>query len=166
MRSHLLVALAVLCTGTLLAQAPDAFNYQAVAQDANGDALVNALIGVEFKVRQGSLTGTAVYSETHDPTTDERGLFSLKIGSGTPNAGSFATIDWSAGPYFLEVRLDPLGGSSYTKVGAEQLVSVPYALHAKTASVVDDGDWVLSGDTLSVVGRRIGNRLYGDCHRT
>ncbi|MCB0794641.1 MAG: tail fiber domain-containing protein [Flavobacteriales bacterium] len=156
MRSHLLVALAVLCTGTLLAQAPDAFNYQAVAQDANGDALVNALIGVEFKVRQGSLTGTAVYSETHDPTTDERGLFSLKIGSGTPNAGSFATIDWSAGPYFLEVRLDPLGGSSYTKVGAEQLVSVPYALHAKTASVVDDGDWVLSGDTLSVVGRRIG----------
>ncbi|MCB0768672.1 MAG: hypothetical protein KDB95_15790, partial [Flavobacteriales bacterium] len=100
--------------------------------------------------------GTVVYSETHSPTTNDLGLFSLEVGNGTPGTGTFAAIDWSAGPYFLEVGMDPAGGSSYTSVGAQQLLSVPYALHAKTAEMADDGDWVLSGDTVHSNGRRVG----------
>ncbi|MCB9184282.1 MAG: beta-propeller fold lactonase family protein [Flavobacteriales bacterium] len=149
--------LIVLLLGTsLLAQTPEAFNYQGVARDASGDELVNTTIGVQFQLHQGTAVGTVVYSETHNPTTNALGLFSLEVGNGTPGAGTFAAIDWSAGPYFLEVGLDPAGGSSYTSVGTQQLLSVPYALHARTADMADDGDWVLSGDTVHSNGRRVG----------
>ncbi len=148
-------ALQLLCSG-LFAQAPEAFNYQGVARDAGGDALANTSVGVQFQLHQGTAVGTVVYSETHSPTTNELGLFSVAIGNGTPGTGTFAAIDWSAGPYFLEVGLDPAGGSSYTGVGTQQLLSVPYALHAKTADMADDGDWVLSGDTVHNNGRRVG----------
>ncbi|HOP44321.1 MAG TPA: hypothetical protein PLA11_12460, partial [Flavobacteriales bacterium] len=147
MRPYALLTALLLVTG-LFAQTPEAFNYQGVARDAGGDALANTAIGVQFQLHQGTAVGTVVYSETHSPTTNDLGLFSLEVGNGTPGTGTFAAIDWSAGPYFLEVGMDPAGGSSYTSVGAQQLLSVPYALHAKTAEMADDGDWVLSGDTV------------------
>ena len=155
MRPFALLTALLLGTG-LLAQSPEAFNYQGVARDAGGDALANTAIGVQFQLHQGTAVGTVVYSETHSPTTNDLGLFSLEVGNGTPGTGTFAAIDWSAGPYFLEVGMDPAGGSSYTSVGAQQLLSVPYALHAKTAEMADDGDWVLSGDTVHSNGRRVG----------
>ncbi|MBZ0207363.1 MAG: DUF1566 domain-containing protein [Flavobacteriales bacterium] len=126
--------------GTLLAQTPQAFNYQGVARDAGGDAVVNTAIGVEFQLHQTSAGGMVVYSETHTSTTNEHGLFSMEVGNGTPTTGTFANIDWSAGPYFLEVGLDPVGGSSYTSMGTQQLQSVPYALHAGSAETADT-DW-------------------------
>ncbi|MCF8269802.1 MAG: DUF1566 domain-containing protein [Crocinitomicaceae bacterium] len=47
--------------------------------------------------------------------------------------GTFANIDWSAGPYFMETAVDVTGGTSYTVMGTSQLMSVPYALYAKTS---------------------------------
>ncbi|MBZ0207361.1 MAG: hypothetical protein K8H89_13650 [Flavobacteriales bacterium] len=138
------------------AQSPQAFNYQGVARDAAGDAVVNTTIGVQFLLHQTTAVGTVVYAETHAPTTNEHGLFSVEVGNGTPGTGTFATLDWSAGPYFLEVGLDPAGGSSYTSVGTQQLLSVPYALHAGSVDMADDGDWVQSGDTLHSDGKRVG----------
>jgi len=155
MRPYALLTALLLGTG-LLAQTPEAFHYQGVARDAGGDALANTAIGVQFQLHQGTAVGTVVYSETHSPTTNELGLFSLEVGNGTPGTGTFAAIDWSSGPYFLEVGLDPAGGSSYSNVGTQQLLSVPYALHAKTADMADDGDWVVSGDTVHSNGRRVG----------
>jgi uncharacterized protein (TIGR02145 family) len=52
--------------------------------------------------------------------------------------GSFATIDWANGPYFIKTETDPAGGTSYTITGTSQLLSVPYALHAKTAETVSN----------------------------
>ncbi|MDX9776817.1 MAG: FISUMP domain-containing protein, partial [Petrimonas sp.] len=67
------------------------------------------------------------------------GLVSVEIGSGTVVSGTFATIDWSNGPYFIKTETDPTGGTSYTITGTSQLLSVPYALHAKTAESVTGG---------------------------
>ncbi|MCB9170005.1 MAG: hypothetical protein H6594_06595 [Flavobacteriales bacterium] len=129
----------------LFAQAPEAFQYQAVARDAGGDALTNTTVGVQFQLHQGTAGGTVVYAESHAPTTNANGLFSVEVGNGTPSTGTFSAIDWSAGPYFLEVGLDPAGGTSYTSVGTQQLLSVPYALHAKTADAVAGAQWADSG---------------------
>ncbi|MCB0810674.1 MAG: hypothetical protein KDB96_15460, partial [Flavobacteriales bacterium] len=148
--------LALLCSLFLFAQAPEAFNYQAVARDAGGDPITNTVVGVEFQLHQTTAGGTVVYSETHIPTTNALGLFTVEVGNGTPTTGTFSAIDWSAGPYFLEVGLDPAGGSSYTSVGTQQLLSVPYAMHAGSVDMADDGDWVQSGDTLHSDGKRVG----------
>jgi hypothetical protein len=56
-------------------------------------------------------------------------LVSIVIGGGA----GFSSIDWSAGQYFIETKTDIIGGTSYTITGTSQLLSVPYALHAKTA---------------------------------
>jgi len=81
---------------------------------------------------QGSASGTVVYVETQTPTTNANGLVSIEIGGGA----GFSIIDWSAGPYFIKTETDPTGGTTYSIPGTSQLLSVPYALHAKTAESI------------------------------
>ena len=84
---------------------------------------------------QGSDTGTAVYTETHTTTTNANGLVTLNIGAGT-TGDDFSTIDWSTGSYFVKAETDPNGGTNYTIAGTSQLLSVPYALYAKSTEAV------------------------------
>src|SRR5690554_566777 len=91
---------------------------------------------MQISILQGSASGTAVYVETQTPTSNANGLVSLEIGAGTVVSGDFTTIDWANGPYFIKTETDPTGGTSYTITGTSQLLSVPYALHAKTAETV------------------------------
>ncbi|MDP2422795.1 MAG: tail fiber domain-containing protein, partial [Bacteroidales bacterium] len=73
-----------------------------------------------------------------NPQTNANGLVSLEIGSGIPITGTMAAINWAAGPYFLKTETDPTGGTTYSVVGTSQLLSVPYALLARTATEVVD----------------------------
>jgi len=129
------IILAILWAPLLWAQSPQGFNYQAVARDANGAILPNQSISLRFTLLQGSISGTAVYSETQSATTNDYGLAGLVIGNGIVLGGSFSAIDWSAGPYYIQVEIDPAGGSNYFVSGSSQLLSVPYALYAETANV-------------------------------
>ncbi|MES2397543.1 MAG: collagen-like protein, partial [Bacteroidota bacterium] len=115
---------------TLKAQAPQGFNYQAVARNNSGVAVTNQSIGLKINLRQGTATGTIEYSETHTVTSSNIGLLNLIIGEGTVVNGTFNAIDWSAGPYFIEISMDVAGGTNYVLMGTQQLMSVPYALYA------------------------------------
>jgi len=119
--------------GNLMAQTPQGFKYQAVARDASGDVVADQAVGMQISILQGSTSGTAVYVETFTPTTNEFGLMNLNIGAGTVVSGDLTTIDWSADTYFLKIEMDITGGTTYEEYGTSQLLSVPYALHAKTA---------------------------------
>ena len=128
-------------------QAPEGFKYQAVVRDAGNTILNNQAVGMRMTIQQGSIGGTTVYEETFAPTTNAYGLVNLEIGSGTVVSGDFTTIDWSAGPYFIETAVDVTGGTSYAVMGTSQLMSVPYALHAKTAAnglTIDQADAIES----------------------
>ncbi|MGD0709825.1 MAG: tail fiber domain-containing protein [Bacteroidales bacterium] len=117
----------------LNAQVPQAFNYQAVARDAGGFPIVSHAIGVQFLIHKSYSLGTVVYSETQTTSTNQFGLFTLQLGQGTPVIGTFSAIGWAGEDYWLEVQIDPSGGSSYTSMGASQLLSVPYAMYADNA---------------------------------
>jgi len=97
---------------------------------------------MQVSILQGSAGGTAVYVETHTPATNADGLVTIEIGAGTVVSGDFSAIDWSAGPYFLKTETDPAGGINYTITGTSQLLSVPYALYAKTAENFTETDSV------------------------
>ncbi|HPI31473.1 MAG TPA: tail fiber domain-containing protein, partial [Bacteroidales bacterium] len=127
------IALTSVCVLQLdaYAQAPQAFNYQAVARDVAGNVLVNQNIGIRVSIHQGSATGVVSYSETFAPTTNEFGLFTLAIGTGTIVDGQFDTIAWGKNQYWMQVEMDPAGGVTYTDMGTSQLLSVPYAMHAQ-----------------------------------
>lgn len=126
-----LVAIATLSISSF-GQAPEGFKYQAVVRDAGNLILNNQAVGMQLTIQQGSIGGTAVYTETFSPTSNAYGLVNIEIGSGS-TTDDFSTIDWSAGPYFIETAMDVTGGTSYTVMGTSQLMSVPYALYAKTS---------------------------------
>jgi hypothetical protein len=114
-------------------QAPEGFKYQAVVRDAGNIILNNQAVGLRMTIQQGSIGGTTVYAETFAPTTNAYGLVNLEIGNGTVVSGTFTDIDWSAGPFYIETAVDVTGGTNYSVMGASQLMSVPYALYAKTS---------------------------------
>lgn len=115
------------------AQAPEKMSYQAVMRNTGGQLLINQNIGVKVSVLQGSSSGTVVYSERLTGTTNTNGLVSLEIGSGTVLSGTFSTINWASGNYYLKTETDPTGGTTYSIAGTSQLLSVPYAMYAKTS---------------------------------
>ena len=130
---------AVLLTASVFAQAPEKMSYQAVIRNSSEALVTNTTVGMQISILQGSASGTAVYVETQSPTTNANGLVSLEIGVGTVVSGDFTTIDWANGTYFIKTETDPAGGTNYTIAGVSQLLSVPYALHAKTAETVTGG---------------------------
>lgn len=130
-----IVLIAALAFGTYMvsAQAPERMSYQAIVRSAAGQLLTNQNVAVRVSVLQGSAAGTSVYSERVTGTTNANGLISLAIGSGTVLSGTFNTINWGTNSYFLKTETDPAGGTNYTIAGTSQLLSVPYALYAKSS---------------------------------
>jgi len=149
---------AVLLTAGVFAQSPEKMSYQAVIRD-DGDALIaNTDIGMQISIRQGTPDGTAVYTETHTPTTNANGLVILEIGTGT-TSDKFSLIDWSAGPYFIKTETDPDGGTDYTITGTSQLLSVPYTLYAKTAAAYTETDPKVGANTENYLSKWDGTAL-------
>ena len=154
-KQSILVFLCILgYMGISNAQAPNLFSYQAVIRDGSGTLVINSGIGMELVIRQGSSTGTVVYSETQKVNSNANGLITAQIGAGNVVSGNINSIDWSKGPYFLESNSDATGGNNYTIKGTTQLLSVPYALYAAksgnavTTAIIAGQGMRKSGDTL------------------
>ncbi len=145
---HILTLLSILLIiGTAHAQAPQGIPYQAAARSSTGAVLASTPISVRFTIRDSIATGAMKYRETHTVTTDANGMFSLVIGQGTPVSGTFAAINWGANAKFQQIEMDPAGGSSYTDMGTQQMLSVPYALNSASLklTVSATGDTLYSG---------------------
>ena len=133
LRLALIITLTNLLISTSInAQSPEKMSYQAVIRNSSDALVSNTQISMQISILQGSAGGALVYSETQTPTTNANGLISIEIGGGA----GFSTIDWANGPYFIKTETDPTGGASYTIAGTSQLLSVPYALYAKSAESI------------------------------
>lgn len=132
----------LLLTINLFSQAPQKFSYQAVVRDDAGNIASDQSVGIKISILQGSADGTVVYSETHSTNTNSFGLVTLEIGGGTILSGDLSTMDWGSDTYFMKVEMDPAGGTIYAEMGISQILSVPYALHSKTAENVFSGDYL------------------------
>ncbi|MHC1731795.1 MAG: hypothetical protein AB9888_07200 [Bacteroidales bacterium] len=144
MKKFLTVAVTTALAIAVYAQSPNKMSYQCVVRNSAGALVANHAVSMKISILKGSATtGTVVFSETYIPVpqTNANGLVTVEIGSGTASVGTFSGIDWADGPYFLKTETDPDGGTSYTITGTSQLMSVPYALYAKTAANGFSGAW-------------------------
>lgn len=117
-------------------QVPEKVNYQAVIRDSDNKPVTDQEITMEITLLQGSPTeGKSVYTETHKVNTSTDGVIAILIGDGETPEGQFSGIDWSSGPFFLSTETT-INGEQELISGTTQLLSVPYALHAKTADTV------------------------------
>jgi hypothetical protein len=138
------------------AQAPNAIPYQGVARDATGAILPSQLIGLRYSIHDGTAGGPVVFSETFSTTTTSLGLFNINIGTGTPVTGTLGAVNWGAGAKYVQVELDPTGGTAYIDMGTTQLMSVPYALFAANAGGGGGGGWTVTPTTVYNDTSRIG----------
>ena len=114
-----------------MAQSPSMFNYQAVIRDANSEILVNQEIVLTVEILKSGPEGTAVFSEVHEISTNAYGLVNVKIGSVNPIDG----VNFGDDTYFVRISVDG------NVLGTTQLLSVPYAMHAKTCDNAFSGDY-------------------------
>ena len=127
---HIVITLFCVC---VYAQAPSGFNYQASVRDGSGSLVVSQSVSFKFHIIQGTQTAAPTYTETHATNTDDLGQVSVVIGQGNATSGTFSSIDWSLGSYFLKIEVELSAGSGYVDLGTTQFMSVPYALYAQNA---------------------------------
>ena len=135
--SFLLFLSVTIISTSLNAQAPNGINYQAVIRTNTGTLASNQPVVIRARILQTTANGTAVYSERHNLTTDQFGLVNFVIGNGVFLAGNpFANLNWGNGPYFLELGVaftNQVNPVVYMPYGTQQMMSVPYALYAKSS---------------------------------
>jgi len=147
--------------------------YQAVARDIDGQPLANQTINVRVSLLSGAEAQKPVYTEVQQVTTNALGLFNLNLGQGASLKGDFSRVEWESGNKWLQIEIDPNGNNEFINLGATQLLSVPYAFHAGTASKalnrgghqrsVADSAWLLTGNTgTNAIGNFIGSRDFAD----
>lgn len=132
-KNFILAVFCLIISAISFAQVPQKLSYQAVVRGSDNNLVVNQNVAMRVSILQGSADGTAVYTETHSAQTNVNGLVSIEIGNGTSN-GDFASIDWANGPYFVKTETDVNGGENYGITSVSQLLSVPFAMYAQTAT--------------------------------
>ncbi|MBC7447402.1 MAG: tail fiber domain-containing protein [Hymenobacteraceae bacterium] len=131
----LLSAALTLATLRVTAQTvPQGISYQAVARTAANAVIANQAVKLRLSVCPNAAGTLPVYVETQTATTSALGLLTLTLGQGTVVSGTFATINWGTGSYWVKTEIDPAGGIVFQSLGTTQLLGVPYALYAKASA--------------------------------
>jgi hypothetical protein len=131
-------------------QAPKKMSYQAVVRNAANVLVANTPVGIKISIYYLNLEDPdmgpfiTVYSERQVATTNQNGLFSIAVGTGTVLLGNFNNINWGTNEYYIKSQIDITGGSNYSLSGSQQLMSVPYAYYANQSG---GGKVLLNGTT-------------------
>jgi trimeric autotransporter adhesin len=141
-KTLLLFVLTVLVSG-VFAQAPQKFNYQAVARTTSGNVIADQSVTVRIAILQNE---ELVWQEDHPVVTNALGHFTLQAGgskavNGTGSAGSFSGIDWSSGVYKMSIEIDV--GNGFVAMGTNEVLSVPFALYAASGA-----KWETNGESI------------------
>jgi hypothetical protein len=133
MKKYILtIILACIYSGNF-AQSPQGIPYQSALRNSSGSILANQSVTMRFTIIDSAINGTVVFQETHTANTNAQGIVSVNIGQGTPSTGTLAQVNWAKNYKFLQIEMDPTGGNTYTILGTQQMMSVPYALFSNTA---------------------------------
>jgi hypothetical protein len=144
MKKSIILFFALMLAAYVQAQTPQALNYQGVARNVSGQPLASQAIGLRLTIMDAA--NTALYQETQAVTTNAYGLYNVVIGNGTIVSGSMANINWLSGDRYIQVEMDPAGGTSYVTLGSPvKLQSVPYALGANSVQATSNGGAGLVG---------------------
>ena len=149
-KKYILTLLLSISIGQLFAQTTNGIFFQAVARDNFSNPAKDRNIYVQSTIIQNTTTGTKVLTEVHKSSTDAMGVFNITIGNGQRTGGvaaSITTIDWSKGPFYLNLKIaiTPFSASDnwdYTKelvdIGTTSFGAVPFAFYSASSAKVSD----------------------------
>jgi len=123
----------IFCVTIISAQSTDAFKYQAMIRDANGNIFHSMNTTIQVKIKEGSNSGETKYAENHPNVSVERGLFSISIGEGQNAQGKIADLDFGKKNYFLEVGVKLPSSATIEVLPATQIFGTTKAIFANRA---------------------------------
>ena len=148
MKKNILLTLLInlsLLSGILGQSTKKSLNYQAVILDPKSIDIPGASISgqplskgkVCLKFSFVDTQGNIDYEEIQQTSTDEFGLVSLSVGTGTYSAGiykNFESILWDANTKSMKVAVSYDGCNSFKQVSTQALNYTPYALYAEAVN--------------------------------
>ena len=150
LKKILIALLLCISASQSIAQNSNGIFFQAVARDNFSNPAKDRNIYVESSILQTTVNGTKVLVELHKTRTDAMGVFNITIGNGQRTGGSstsIATIDWSKGPFYLNLKIaiTPFSASDswdYSKelvdMGTTSFGAVPFAFYSASSAKVSD----------------------------
>jgi uncharacterized protein (TIGR02145 family) len=135
MKNIVILIIAFISVFNANAQAPQKFNYQGIARNAQGEAIANQAMALKIWVLSAADAEVPDFEEVHQVKTNEFGLYTLEIGAGEAITGTMSSVKWETGNKYIRVAIDPQGGNNFELVGTNQLLSVPYALYSDKAGI-------------------------------
>ena len=150
LKKILIALLLCISASQSIAQNSNGIFFQAVARDNFSNPAKDRNIYVESSILQTTVNGTKVLIELHKTRTDAMGVFNITIGNGQRTGGSstsLATIDWSKGPFYLNLKIaiTPFSASDswdYSKelvdIGTTSFGAVPFAFYSASSAKVSD----------------------------
>jgi hypothetical protein len=150
LKKILIALLLCISASQSIAQNSNGIFFQAVARDNFSNPAKDRNIYVESSIIQTTVNGTKVLIELHKTRTDAMGVFNITIGNGQRTGGSsssIATIDWSKGPFYLNLKIaiTPFSASDswdYSKelvdIGTTSFGAVPFAFYSASSAKVGD----------------------------
>jgi hypothetical protein len=150
LKNILIALLLCISASQSIAQNSNGIFFQAVARDNFSNPAKDRNIYVESSIIQTTVNGTKVLIELHKTRTDAMGVFNITIGNGQRTGGSstsIATIDWSKGPFYLNLKIaiTPFSASDswdYSKelvdIGTTSFGAVPFAFYSASSAKVGD----------------------------
>ena len=137
-----LIIFTLILSDFVFSQSPEGINYQAIFRKPSGAIVSGQSLACEIEIMQGNISGNLAYAERHSVITNQQGIANFVIGQGLTTTGVLSDIDWGNGPYYMKLFVDFDGQGNIFQMqqyGAQQLISVPYALHAKVADSIAGG---------------------------
>ena len=123
-------------------------SYSAVVRNSDNELVVNENLTVAISIANSN-GGAAVYSETHNVTTNQNGLVTLMIGAGTNPTGSMSDVTWPTAYITSDYTLP--NGSHV--LNTTPVTAVPYALYAEksgSSATGSTGSAHVSGGNVTV----------------
>ena len=156
MKNILLVLGCLFALDSLAQSIPFNINYQAVVRDIDGRPLPNLDVDATINILKGDSNGPIVFTEQHNTTTNDFGLYFIMIGDGN-GQDDLKDIDWAESEYYIETVLSVDGGTEMIDVS--KLNSVPYSFisYKSVVDQVEDEDSDISNElqNLSLNGTQL-----------
>ena len=134
---------------------PSLVNFQGLLTDpGTGDPVADGDYSLRFSVWDALAAGSELWNETQATVALADGLFSVQLGSST----AFPSDLFADTPRYLEVKVD----ADPALAPRQELVSVPYAIHAGTADSANTAEIAELANTTSLLGHSLTTIMGGD----
>lgn len=107
------------------------FNFQGLILNENGEELTNKQVELMISTTEDEEGNLVAYSERHNTTTNDIGVFDISIGQGNPTTASFDQVQWLDYVPYIQIEYRLNDNSEWKAIDPVKFHSVPFCLYSE-----------------------------------